>query len=90
MKTRRILDPVRNPDGSTSWLVDGRVHLDVRQNKDLLTPMLAEALERSFEIYEEMLVWEEARHLRLLQDVPDAEPEPTPSPAAAAYPDPPF
>jgi len=92
MKTRRILDPVRNPDGSTSWLVDGRVHMDVRQNRDLLTPVLAEALQRSFEIYEEMLVWEEACHLRPLQDAPEPEPdvEPIPTAAATAYPDPPF
>ena len=86
MKTRRILDPVRNPDGSTTWLVDGRVHMDVRQNKDLVTPVLAEALERSFEIYEEMLVWEEARHLGLLEDAPDPASAPDPIP----YPDPPF
>lgn len=85
MKTRGILDPVRNPDGSTTWLVDGRARMQVQKNKDLLTPLLADALERSWELYEEMLVWEEASHLGLLQD-PDPEPLPDPAP----YPDPPF
>ncbi|MGP9539237.1 HNH endonuclease signature motif containing protein [Brachybacterium sp. AOP43-C2-M15] len=88
MKTRGILDPVREPDGSTTWLIDGHHPLREQPNKDLLTPVLADALQRSWEIYEEMLAWEEARHLGLLQDAEPARPDPAPAPAAPA--DPPF
>ena len=81
MKTRGKLDPVRNPDGSTTWSINGLATLQAEQNKDLLTPMIADALQRSWEIFEEMLGWEAARHSGLLQD---AEPAPLPCP------DPPF
>ena len=83
MKTRGILDPVRNPDGSTTWLVDGRARLHAQQNTDLLTPVIADALQRSWELYEETLAWEEARHLGILHDAdpaPPPEPDPVPEP----------
>lgn len=85
MKTGGRLDPVRNPDGSTTWLIDGQVRVQVQQNKDLLTPLLVDALQRSWEVYEEMLAWDEARRRGHLQD---ADPAPVPEPVD--YPDPPF
>lgn len=68
MKTRGLLDPVREPDGSTTWTVAGIARLNARQNRDLVTPYIAEELQRSWEIYEEMLVWEEGRRRGLLHD----------------------
>ena len=85
MKTLGLLDPVREPDGSTTWILYGRAVRRERQNTDLLTPALAEALQRSWEIYEETLVWDEARHRGLLED---ADPAPLPDPAP--HPEPPF
>src|SRR5699024_987269 len=83
MKTRGNLDPARNPDGSTTWLVDGRARMQAQQNTDLLTPEIADALQRSWELYEETLAWEEARHLGILHDAdpaPPPEPDPVPEP----------
>ena len=77
MKTRGLLDPVREPDGSTTWSVAGIARLNVRQNRDLVTPYIADELQRSWEIYEEMLAWEEARRRGLLHDDdPDPDPDP--------------
>lgn len=75
MKTRGLLDPVREPDGSTTWSVAGTARLNVRQNRDLVTPYVAESLQRSWEIYEEMLAWEEVRRRGLLHDDDPAPPE---------------
>ena len=85
MKTRGVLDPVRNPDGSTTWSLNGQELARVQQNKDLLTPLLAEALQHSWEAYQEMLAWDEARRDGRLQDA-----DPAPMPAPVGYPDPPF
>ena len=85
LKTLGLLDPVREPDGSTTWILYGRAVRRERQNTDLLTPALADALQRSWEIYEETLVWDEARHRGLLED---ADPAPLPDPAP--HPEPPF
>lgn len=85
MKTRGLLDPVRNPDGSTTWFLNGQVLTRVQQNKDLLTPLLAEALQHSWEAYEEMLAWDAARRHGRLQDA-----DPAPMPTPVDYPDPPF
>ena len=79
MKTRGLLDPVREPDGSTTWTVAGIARLNARQNRDLVTPYIAEELQRSWEIYEEMLVWEEGRRRGLLHD-DDPDPDPDPDP----------
>src|SRR5699024_11534101 len=49
LKTLGLLDPVREPDGSTTWILYGRAVRRERQNTDLLTPALAEALQRRSE-----------------------------------------
>ena len=91
MKTRGFLDPVRESDGSTTWLAHGRVLGRVQQNTDLLTPLLAKELQHSWEVYEEMCAWDEARRLGPLEDTtPDATPESAATPEPAPYPDPPF
>ncbi|MGP9746594.1 DUF222 domain-containing protein [Brachybacterium sp. AOP29-B2-41] len=95
MKTRGLIDPVREPDGSTTWVIAGQARIRARQNYDLLTPVLAKALQHSWNVYEEMLAWEAARGLGLLQDTdpaplpgtpPDTESKPEPEPE----PEPPF
>ncbi|WP_193103583.1 HNH endonuclease signature motif containing protein [Brachybacterium sp. FME24] len=79
MKTRGLLDPVREPDGTTTWHIGAHPPLTAQPNRDLLTPGLAAALQRSWDAYEEMLAWDAASHHGLLQDA-----DPTP------FPDPPF
>lgn len=83
MKTRGLLDPVREPDGSTTWSIDGLARVNAPQNRDLVTPLIAESLQRSWETYEDMLAWEEGRRRGFLQD---AEPRAD----AEQIPDPPF
>lgn len=91
MKTRGLIDPIREPDGSTTWNIDGRARIRVGQNRDLLTPVIADALQRSWEAYEEMLAWEAAHHSALLRADDSAPPsDPTSSPDPDPYPDPPF
>ena len=87
MKTRGLIDPVREPDGSTTWIIGGHTRIHARQNHDLLTPVLAKALQHSWDVYQEMLAWEDARHRGLLQD---ADPAPMPRPVPAAEPEPPY
>lgn len=87
MKTRGVLDPVRHPDGSTRWFVDGHPLRRVEQNRDLLTPLLAAELRDSWEIYQEMTAWDEAHRDGLVQD---AEPGPRRAATPADVPDPPY
>lgn len=87
LKTRGRIDPVREPDGSTTWIIDGHTRIHAEQNHDLLTPVLAKALQHSWDVYQEMLAWEDARHRGLLQD---ADPAPMPRPVPAAEPEPPY
>lgn len=87
MKTRGIIDPVREPDGSTVWTIGGHTRIRARQDRDLLTPVMADALQRSWELYEEMRAWDDARHRGMLQD---AEPAPPAAVEPAPYSAPPF
>lgn len=88
MKTRGLLNPIRELDGSTTWHIGEHVRIRAEQNRDLLTPMIADALQRSWEAYEEMLAWEAAHRSGLLRDTdseassdPVSSPEPEPAPA---------
>ncbi|APX34164.1 hypothetical protein BH708_17260 [Brachybacterium sp. P6-10-X1] len=53
-KTRRLIDPERNPDGSTTWSVGAteRARITVRPRGDLLTPHIAIALTESWDRYQ--------------------------------------
>ena len=95
MKTRGLLDPVREPDGTTTWYIGGQARLTTHPNRDLLTPELADALQRSWEFYDEMMMWDSARTRGLLQDADPAPPVEAAAPVDAAppfdpesYPDP--
>ncbi|GAA1487547.1 HNH endonuclease signature motif containing protein [Brachybacterium sacelli] len=70
MKTRGLLDPVRGPDGTTTWRIGDLATITTDQNRDLLTPELAAALQRSWEAYEDMLAGDDARR-RGLGDLED-------------------
>lgn len=87
MKTKGLLDPVREPDGTTTWCISERAHIVARQNTDLVTPEVAGVLEQSWELYEEMLAWDDARRRGLLQDT---DPAPHPESQPEPHPDPPF
>ncbi|APX34630.1 hypothetical protein BH708_04480 [Brachybacterium sp. P6-10-X1] len=92
MKTRGLLDPVRGPDGTTTWHIGGRAIITSDQNRDLLTPELAAALQSSWEFYEDMRMGDDLRlrGLRLLgdpdpadvRDAPDVSDPPEPGASA--------
>lgn len=82
MKTRGLLDPVREPDGSTTWHIGEIERLSARQNRDLLTPEIAAELQHSWDTYQEMLAWDDARWRGLLQDA--EPPAPVTDPSASA------
>lgn len=83
MKTQGLIDPAREPDGTTTWHIGKHLRISTQQNTDLLTPELVDVFQHSWELYEEMLAWDDARHRGLLQDpdpAPPLEPEPYPAP----------
>ena len=91
MKTRGLLDPVRGPDGTTTWHIGDRAIITTDQNRDLLTPELAAALQSSWEIYEDMCLWDDLRleGIGQLEDTDPADasdPPDGPEPADGAVP----
>lgn len=83
LKTDGLIDPVRTADGETHWALRGsRVRVSASPNRDLLTPVMADALQQSWEEYRTDL--EMAALIRLgVLDEPDGDSE-------SGYPPPPF
>ncbi|MDN5686019.1 MAG: HNH endonuclease [Brachybacterium sp.] len=86
MKTRGLLDPVRGPDGTTTWHIGDRAIITTDQNRDLLTPELAAALQSSWEAFEDMRLGDDLRlqELGLLEDTDPADPSDPPDGAEPA------
>lgn len=52
LKTEGLIDPVRGPDGTTHWELRGSgLRVSICPNRDLLTPVMAQALQESWEAY---------------------------------------
>ncbi|WP_226831999.1 DUF222 domain-containing protein [Brachybacterium sp. FME24] len=53
-KTRRIIDPERTADGSTTWTIGtvARARIAVASRRDLVTPIVATALQESWDRYQ--------------------------------------
>ena len=78
LKTERLIDPEKAPDGTTThWEIGQLLALDTRQNTDLLTPAMVELLEDAWAEHEaERLI---ASLVPLDEEIAaPAEPEPPP------------